>query len=224
MAAYFHQDWWDEYGGSWRAAVADYVHRAPERVRGLVEEISTLLAGDPTDEEVAAALEEMGNYRSTGSSPTANADWLREILSEFSAEEVSVMTDTQSFDTGGRENRASPMTASRDLVRRLVADFPSLAQVMEEHVADQEGELLPYLFMADVARWANATYVERPDEVGGVVDWLEREFHDAAAPEKDLIALGFVEAIPFPPEGAALLLRLGSGLTQVARELGLLPG
>ena len=25
MAAYVHQDWWDEYDGSWRAAVADHV-------------------------------------------------------------------------------------------------------------------------------------------------------------------------------------------------------
>ena len=115
------------------------------------------------------------------------------------------------------------MTASQDLVKRLAADFPMLLPLMEEHLADQEGELLPYLFMADVARWANASYVEHPDVVGGLIDWLEREFEEAAAPEKDLIALGFVEAIPFPPEGAPLLLRLGTQLTQVARELGLLP-
>jgi hypothetical protein len=55
-----------------------------------------------------------------------------------------------------------------------------------------------------------------------VIDWLEREFLEAEPPEKDLIALGFVEAIPFPPAGAAVLLRLGSQLTQAARELGLL--
>lgn len=115
------------------------------------------------------------------------------------------------------------MTASQDLVKRLSADFPMLLPIMEEHLADQEDELLPYLFMADVARWANANYSEHPDEVGGLVDWLEREFQEADAPEKDLIALGFVEAIPFPPEGAPLLLRLGVQLTQVARELGLLP-
>ena len=115
------------------------------------------------------------------------------------------------------------MTASQDLARRLAGDFPLLAPVMEEHLAGQEGELLPYLFMADVARWANANHADHPDLVGGVIDWLEREFQEAAAPEKDLIALGFVEAIPFPPEGAPLLLRLGTQLTQLARELGLPP-
>jgi hypothetical protein len=83
MAAYFHQDWWDEYHGSWRAALTDYVQRAPERVPGLVADISTLLAGDPKDGDVATTLEEMGNYRSPGSSPTAHLDWLKEILREL---------------------------------------------------------------------------------------------------------------------------------------------
>lgn len=42
-----------------------------------------------------------------------------------------------------------------------------------------------------------------------VVTWLEEQYAVAAPPERDLIALGFVEAIPFPPES-------------VARELGIL--
>lgn len=113
------------------------------------------------------------------------------------------------------------MTASEDLVRRAVADFSPLEPVMAKHLADQEGELLPYLFMADVARWAQATYPSDPGLVGEIVDWLEREFVQASAAEKDLIGLGFVETIPYPPEGNALLLRLGPKLTQVARDLGL---
>ncbi len=114
------------------------------------------------------------------------------------------------------------MTPSQSLSTRLVDEFPELAAVMEEHLADQEGELLPYLLMADVARWAHARYPVEPGLVGRVADWLEIEFGVAAAAEKDLIGLGFVEAIPFPPEGAPLLLRLGPELTQVAEELGIL--
>ena len=115
------------------------------------------------------------------------------------------------------------MTTSQDLVRRLASDFPDLQAVMEEHLADQEGELLPYLFLPDVARWALKALDADPEGVGDVVDWLEHEFVIAEPAEKDLIGLGFVEAIPFPPEGAALLLRLGPSLTHVAGELGLLP-
>lgn len=114
------------------------------------------------------------------------------------------------------------MTPSQDLAVRLVGEFPDLAPVMDEHLDDQEGELLPYLLMADVARWAQATYASDPDAVGRLLDWLEVEFEAAEPAEKDLIGLGFVEVIPFPPEGAPLLLRLGPHLTQVADELGLL--
>lgn len=115
------------------------------------------------------------------------------------------------------------MTASEQLVDRLIADLPSLAPLMADHRADQNGETLPYLFMADAARWAQQVLADDPAAVGDVVDWLEHEFVVAEPAEKDLIGLGFVEAISFPPDGAPLLLRLGPALTQVARELGLLP-
>ena len=82
MAAYFHQDWWEEYDGSWLAALADYVDRAPERVSGLVANISMLLSGDPTEEEVATALEKIGQLSLRWKPPTAHIDWLRDILSE----------------------------------------------------------------------------------------------------------------------------------------------
>ena len=114
------------------------------------------------------------------------------------------------------------MTSSEQLVIRLVAAFPALSPLLAEHRAEQNGETLPYLFLADVARWAQQTLPADRRAVGDVVDWLEREFVNAEAAEKDLIGLGFVEAIPFPPEGAALLLRLGPALTHVAGELGLL--
>ena len=52
MAAYFHQDWWEEYDGSWKAAAEDFARR----------------------------LDAMGNYRSPGDSPTAHVDWLNDIL------------------------------------------------------------------------------------------------------------------------------------------------
>ena len=115
------------------------------------------------------------------------------------------------------------MTPSQQLIMRMVDVFPALSPLMTEHRSDQGGELLPYLFLPDVARWAQASIATDPTSVGDVVDWLEQEFIHAEADEKDLIGLGFVECIPFPPEGAALLLRLGPALTQLASELGLLP-
>lgn len=79
MAAYFHQDWWEEYDGSWEAGVADFARRAPERVPGLIEEIDTLLASAPSEDKVAQVLDDLGNYRDPGGSPTAHLDWLKAI-------------------------------------------------------------------------------------------------------------------------------------------------
>jgi hypothetical protein len=114
------------------------------------------------------------------------------------------------------------VTPSQQLARDLVSAFPVLGSVMVEHLADQDGELLPYLFMADVARWADSSLAQDPDTVGRLLDWLDREFTAAKPVEKDLIGLGFVETIPSPPKGSALLVRLGPALTEVAADLGLL--
>lgn len=195
MAAYFHQDWCDEYEGSWRMAVEDFARRSPERVPALSGEIDSVLHGQPTDVHVARLLDELGNHRDPGDEPQAHLGWL---------EDIRYM-----------------LAPSHGLVRRLVASYPQLEPVMTEHLADQEGELLPYLVMADIARWTQATNADDPELVGEIVDWLEREFAAAEPAEKDLIGLGFVETIPYPPEGAALLLRLGPELTSVARDLGL---
>ena len=111
--------------------------------------------------------------------------------------------------------------SSHDLVDRLLSAFPQLSPLVEEHLADQEGELLPYLLLADIARWAQASYAGDPALVGRLIDWLEGEFVRAEPAEKDLIGLGFVEVIPYLPHGAPLLARLGPELTRVAGDLGL---
>lgn len=113
------------------------------------------------------------------------------------------------------------MTASQDLVHRMIQSFPQLRPLYHSHLDDMGGELLPYLLMADAARWASAEVVSDAATVGALVRWLEQEFEAAGADEKDLIGLGFVEALPAAPEGDPLLERLGPSLRQVAEELGL---
>ena len=117
------------------------------------------------------------------------------------------------------------MTESQKLTKRMIEEFPELSPLMAEHLTDMDGELLPYLLMADVARWAQDAAVRGDDAAARLVDWLERAFDAAEDPEKDLIGLGFVENIPYSPEGDPLLSLLGPSLREVARELGLMaPG
>ena len=79
MAAYFHQDWWEEYGGAWESAVDDFARREPHRIAGAADEITTLLTSADSDEAVGRALDDLGNFRDPGPAPDANAAWLREV-------------------------------------------------------------------------------------------------------------------------------------------------
>ena len=85
MAAYFHQDWWDEYDGSWESGVHDFARRSPQRVPGLLHDIDTLLDEQLTDDELGRRLDDLGNYRHPGDSPSAHIVWLqciRQLLVE----------------------------------------------------------------------------------------------------------------------------------------------
>ena len=114
------------------------------------------------------------------------------------------------------------MTSSESLMRELVSQFAALRPLMDEHLADQEGELLPYLLMADVERWAEKESTRNPDQVAEVTAWLESRFDSGDDVLKDLIGVGFVEMIPHTPTGDPILDRLGPSLRGVAEDMGLL--
>ena len=79
MSAYFHQDWWDEYRGTWESAVDDFACREPHRIAGATDEIATLLKNAGSDEAVGRALDDLGYFRDPGPAPHANAEWLAQI-------------------------------------------------------------------------------------------------------------------------------------------------
>lgn len=80
MAAYFHQDWWDEYGGVWESAVDDFARREPRRVGGAAQEIADLLDSNvESDEVLGRTLDALGNFRDPGDAPDAHIVWLREV-------------------------------------------------------------------------------------------------------------------------------------------------
>jgi len=88
------------------------------------------------------------------------------------------------------------METNESLVRALVDEVPALRPTLEEHLDDNFGTLLPYLFLADVARWIDAHHDE--DEVSStrIVDFLERQYRDAHHQgTKDLIGAGFLESV-----------------------------
>lgn len=84
MAAYFHQDWWDEYQGRWESAVDDFVRREPHRVAGTTDEIEDLLKTAESDQRLGQVLDDLGNFRDAGDAPDAHRSWLIELTARLS--------------------------------------------------------------------------------------------------------------------------------------------
>ena len=98
---------------------------------------------------------------------------------------------------------------------------PELRPLLDEHLADQDGELLAYLFMGDVAAWLHGTSASSPDRANEVLTWLENEFVAGDFAVRNLIDVGIVEMLPAMPEGRQVLMMLPSELRSRAEVAGL---
>ena len=110
------------------------------------------------------------------------------------------------------------MDASEQLIYALVEDFSECPPLLAEHLIDQEGELLPYLLLGDVVRWAEREVEQNRSRVATLFQWLEIRFVAADTVVEELIAVGFVEMLPATPSGDPLLELLGPSLRQAARR------
>ena len=98
----------------------------------------------------------------------------------------------------------------------LIDAHRDLLPVLEEHLTDNEGVVLPHLVLADVVRWAVAHRASHPDVCRSVLAWLEREFDDGPEDVRGLITVSGVVMIPDPGQpGAELRDLLGPRLRGV---------
>ena len=114
------------------------------------------------------------------------------------------------------------MTAEAHFTQELVAAAPELVPLLEEHLHDQEGELLAYVFMGDVAGWLHESSATHPARVGEVLTWLEARFTSGSFDERNLIDVGIVEMLPPRPAGSRILAMLPAELRARAEVSGLL--
>jgi hypothetical protein len=106
----------------------------------------------------------------------------------------------------------------------LVYRFPALVGLLQEHLKDQEGEILPHLFMADLERWIEA---ELEWKGGGPTELIKQilDFLEEAVGRDDEVAevihASFLEHLPRPGErGAQIREKLGPALTERLRQIG----
>ncbi|MFJ4286920.1 hypothetical protein ACIPY0_14875 [Paenarthrobacter nicotinovorans] len=102
---------------------------------------------------------------------------------------------------------------SRHFMRDLIVEHPYLRSSYEEHLKDNDGDLLPHLLIADICRWVVAEQDSQPLRVLQLLSWLEVHFagqSDAKDDVDNAIAVSFIEHLPLPSEpGADVLLLLG---------------
>ncbi|MBA3020733.1 hypothetical protein [Propionicimonas sp.] len=106
--------------------------------------------------------------------------------------------------------------ATLSAVWALADAHPVLRPVLDEHLTDNDGELLAHLVIADFVRWLVAHQEAEPGVCADVLAQLESEF--AAGPDevRGLIAVSGVEMIPDPGQpGSELRALLGPGLASV---------
>jgi hypothetical protein len=98
----------------------------------------------------------------------------------------------------------------------LIYGHRDLLPVLEEHLADNDDQILPHLVMADVMRWLVAHRWEEPKMIRSVLQWLETAYIAGDENVRDVIAVSGVEMIPDPGRpGSELRKLLGTELALV---------
>jgi hypothetical protein len=102
------------------------------------------------------------------------------------------------------------------MIGALIDSHRELIPVLEEHLEDNEGQVLPHLVMADIIRWLVGHYASQPQVSHDVLAWLEKAFIRGPDEVQGLIAVSGVEVIPDPGKpGAELRELLGPRLREV---------
>lgn len=115
------------------------------------------------------------------------------------------------------------MSTESDFIHALVDVVPELRPQLQQHLSDEEGELLPYVFLGDVAAWLHEQSQPDPQRVSELFAWLEERFDGGDFDTRNLIDVGLVEMLPAHPDGATVLSLLGPQLRARAEVAGLLP-
>lgn len=113
------------------------------------------------------------------------------------------------------------MSVETDFIARLVGVAPELQPDLDEHLVDQEGELLPYVFAYQVAQWLDGVASSDAERAKAVLVWLDDEFVTGDSGVRNLIDVGIIEMLPSVPEGEPVLALLPPALHERAAVAGL---
>lgn len=90
-----------------------------------------------------------------------------------------------------------------------------------EHEADNYGELLGHLLIADILRWACAALGSQPEAVDAVLEEMARCLHPGDDPVSNMISVSFLENLGWgDPRELAIRARLPRALCEELERMG----
>jgi hypothetical protein len=115
---------------------------------------------------------------------------------------------------------------------RLAASFEEMRPVLVEHKKDNFGEVLPHVFMGDVARFALREFAETCNGpahnrakaelvLRSLFAFLETAYESEDPEIQELISVSFLENLPRPGEGDQSRIRDFAG-PQMRAQLGVI--
>ena len=104
-----------------------------------------------------------------------------------------------------------------------------IASMLDEHIQDNFGEVLPHVFFGDLTRYVVSLFlgvVQSGDggtqqDLRGILDFLEEAYEGGDPEVQELISVSFLEHIPMADEaGWELRKMLGPSLYEQLRIIG----
>jgi hypothetical protein len=114
------------------------------------------------------------------------------------------------------------LTSPEEFVRTLVADVPQLAPILEEHLVDNFGDLLPHVFMADVTRFVIQAVIDprMKGKMRPILDHMNEALEKDDEPVQELVYVSFLENLLGEVATQELLIPLMKPtLASVARDM-----
>ena len=85
------------------------------------------------------------------------------------------------------------MSVQQRFFERLERAAPELRSLRSEHEADNNGDLLGHLLIADILRWACAALDSKPGAVDAVLEEIARSLQPGDDPVSSMISVSILE-------------------------------
>lgn len=107
------------------------------------------------------------------------------------------------------------------LLGALAWRFPPLREVLDEHLADNDGEILPHPLMSHYERWAELAVRDSDPSLNEFLAFLEHAYASGGDEVEELISVSFLERLPRPGQHASELRELvGPNLRRQLEVIG----